>query len=187
MTSSHGFAVCPHSGLLCYARLANHFWRRRYFPRTARDPLPNVLFIAVDDLKPVLGCYGDETAITPSIDRIAKGGTVFLNAHCQWPVCGPTRASLMTSLRPEATGVMDLKTSMRAKDPDVLTLPQHFKSNGYLTAGAGKIYDPRCVDDKTTLDAPSWSLPFATACHCRSSNMAMPNKSSWRRMCMTVS
>ena len=126
------------------------------------DNRQNVLFIAVDDLKPVLGCYGDQTVITPSIDRIAKGGTVFLNAQCQWPVCGPTRASLMTSLRPEATGVMDLKTSMRAKNPDVLTLPQHFKNNGYTTAGAGKIYDPRCVDDKKTIDEPSWSLPFAT-------------------------
>jgi iduronate 2-sulfatase len=122
---------------------------------------PNVLFIAVDDLKPILGCYGDTTAITPSIDRLAARGTVFLNAQCQWPVCGPTRASLMTSLRPEATGVMDLKTSMRAKNPDVLTLPQHFRNNGYATAGAGKIYDPRCVDDKKTLDAPSWSVPFA--------------------------
>ncbi|MFK8112201.1 MAG: sulfatase [Rubripirellula sp.] len=122
---------------------------------------PNVLFIAVDDLKPILGCYGDEVAITPSIDKLASSGTVFLNAHCQWPVCGPTRASLMTSLRPEATGVMDLKTSMRAKDPSILTLPQHFKNSGYVTAGAGKIYDPRCVDDRKTLDAPSWSLPFA--------------------------
>ena len=126
-----------------------------------RSEKPNVLFIAVDDLKPILGCYGDADAITPNIDRLASRGTVFLNAHCQWPVCGPTRASLMTSLRPEAVGVMDLKTSMRAKNPDVLTLPQHFKNNGYATAGAGKIYDPRCVDDKKTLDEPSWSVPFA--------------------------
>ena len=121
---------------------------------------PNILFIAVDDLKPVLGCYGDKVAITPEMDRLAKRGTVFLNAHCQWPVCGPSRASLMTGLRPEASGVMDLKTSMRAKNPDVLTLPQHFKNNGYATAGVGKIYDPRCVDDRKTLDEPSWSLPF---------------------------
>jgi len=127
----------------------------------AADSAPNVLFIAVDDLKPALGCYGDDVAISPNIDRLAKSGTVFLNAQCQWPVCGPTRASLMTSLRPEATGVMDLKTSMRAKNPAVLTLPQHFKNNGYNTAGAGKIYDPRCVDDRKTLDAPSWSTPFA--------------------------
>ena len=122
---------------------------------------PNVLFIAVDDLKPILGAYGNQTAITPSIDRVAAEATVFQNAHCQWPVCGPTRASLMTSLRPEANGVMDLRTSMRAKDPNVLTLPQHFKNHGYLTAGTGKIYDPRCVDDKSTCDAPSWSIPFA--------------------------
>lgn len=120
----------------------------------------NVLFIAVDDMKPLLDCYGDKTAIAPAMERIASGGTIFSNAQCQWPVCGPSRASLMTSLRPEATGVMNLKTSMREKNPDVLTLPQHFKQHGYATAGAGKIYDPRCVDDKKTLDEPSWSIPF---------------------------
>ena len=120
----------------------------------------NVLFIAIDDLKPVLGCYGDSTVIAPNIDRLAASGTVFQTAHCQWPVCGPSRASLMTSLRPEAVGVMDLKTDMRKKNPDVLTLPQHFKNNGYATAGTGKIYDPRCVDNKKSLDAPSWSIPF---------------------------
>ena len=133
-------------------------------PLTAAEEAPskpNILFIAVDDLKPILGCYGDKTAITPSIDRLAKEGTVFLNAQCQWPVCGPSRASIMTSLRPEATGVTDLKTSMRAKNPNILTLPQHFRNNGYATAGAGKIFDPRCVDDKKTLDAPSWSVGFA--------------------------
>ncbi len=128
----------------------------------AQTKSPNVLFLAVDDLKPLLGCYGDETAITPNIDRLAKRGTVFTNAHCQWPVCGPSRASLMTSLYPEAVGVMDLKTDMREKNPNVLTLPQHFKNSGYTTVGAGKIYDPRCVDSKKTLDAPSWSLPYAT-------------------------
>ena len=124
------------------------------------DGPPNVLFLAVDDLKPVLGCYGDPAAKTPHIDRLATSGTVFANAACQWPVCGATRASLMTSLRPEAVGVIDLKTSMRAKNPDVLTLPQHFRNLGYTTAGTGKIYDPRCVDDKQTMDAPSWAIPF---------------------------
>lgn len=126
---------------------------------------PNVLFIAVDDLKPVLGCYGDTIAITPNLDRLAAEGTVFLNAHCQWPVCGASRASLMTSLRPEAVGVMDLKTDMRAKNADVLTIPQHFKNNGYVTTGVGKIYDPRCVDDKKSNDAPSWSIPFSNLPH----------------------
>ncbi|MBX7209529.1 MAG: sulfatase [Verrucomicrobiaceae bacterium] len=123
---------------------------------------PNVLFIAVDDLKPLLGCYGDKTAITPNIDKLAARGTVFTKAYCQWPVCGPTRASLMTSLRPEANGVLDLKTNVRAKDPSVLTLPQHFIANGYATAGCGKIYDPRCVDNKKDCDKPSWSLPFVS-------------------------
>lgn len=121
---------------------------------------PNILFIAIDDLKPSLGCYGDTTALTPKIDKLAKRGTVFTNAQCQWPVCGPSRASLMTSLYPEAVGVMDLKTDMRKKNPDVVTLTQHFKNNGYIAVGTGKIYDFRCVDDKKTMDVPSWSQPF---------------------------
>jgi len=120
----------------------------------------NILFLAVDDLKPTLGCYGDRLAKTPNIDAIAARGIVFDNAHCQWPVCGPSRASLMTSLRPEASGVMNLKTSMRAKNPAVVSLPQHFAQHGFITAGCGKIYDPRCVDDKKTNDAPSWTVPF---------------------------
>ena len=122
--------------------------------------LPNILFIAIDDLKPELGCYGVEDVVTPSIDKLAARSTVFLNAHCQFPVCGGSRASLMTGLRPESVGVTDLKTSMRAKNPDVVTLAQHFRNNGYETTAVGKIYDPRCVDDKKTCDAPSWSIPY---------------------------
>lgn len=76
-----------------------------------------MLFIAVDDLKPALGCYGDPLAISPNIDALAAGGIVFANAHCQGPVCGPSRASLMTSLHPEAVGVRRKNTgiSMTAK------------------------------------------------------------------------
>lgn len=122
---------------------------------------PNVLFIALDDLKPTIGAFGDKLAKTPNMDRLAAGGTVFHNAYAQWPVCGPSRASLMTALRPESTGVMDLKTNMRAKDPNVLALPQYFKQQGYATTGVGKIYDPRCVDDRKLQDAPSWSIPYA--------------------------
>ena len=122
---------------------------------------PNVLFIAIDDLKPILGCYGNDFALTPTIDQFASQGTVFRNAHCQFPVCGGSRASLMTGLRPEAVGVMDLKTSMRAKNRDVVTIPQHFRANGYATTAVGKIYEPRCVDDKKTYDEPSWSIPYS--------------------------
>jgi arylsulfatase A-like enzyme len=119
---------------------------------------PNVLFIAIDDLKPILGCYGDKIIKTPNIDRLAKMGTVFNSNYCQQAVCGPTRASLMTGLRPDLTQVWDLKTPMRDVNPDILSLPQYFLSQGYSTQGIGKVYDPRNVDKN--LDGPSWSVPY---------------------------
>ena len=119
----------------------------------------NVLFIVVDDLKPILGCYGDSLVKTPNIDRLAEEGTVFLNSYCQQAVCGPSRASVMTGLRPDHTKVWDLKTRMRDVNPDILSMPQYFREQGYETAGTGKIYDPRCVDKQ--VDAPSWSIPFS--------------------------
>ncbi|MDR6781505.1 iduronate 2-sulfatase [Pedobacter africanus] len=118
---------------------------------------PNVLFIAIDDLKPLLGCYGDRLAKTPNIDRLAKMGTVFKSNYCQQAVCGPTRASIMTGMRPDVTKVWDLKTRMRDMNPDILTIPQYFASQGYSTQAIGKIYDPRCVDED--LDKPSWTVP----------------------------
>ncbi len=118
----------------------------------------NVLFIAIDDLKPILGCYGDSLVKTPNIDRLAKMGTVFMNNYCQQAVCGPTRASLMTGKRPDYTKVWDLKTTMRDMNPDILSIPQYFASQGYSTQGIGKVYDPRCVDKE--LDKPSWSVPY---------------------------
>jgi len=122
---------------------------------------PNVLFIAVDDLKPMLGCYGDQLIKTPNIDRLAAQGTVFLNAHCQQAVCGPTRASLLTGLRPDSTKVWDLKTRIRDILPDVITLPQYFKQNGYTSVGTGKIFDPRSVDNQNVDDPASWSRPYS--------------------------
>jgi arylsulfatase A-like enzyme len=119
---------------------------------------PNILFIPVDDLKPMLGCYGDAAIKTPHIDRLAERGMVFLNSHCQQAICGPTRASLMTGLYPDTTRVYDLFTKMRDMNPDVLTLPQYFRQMGYETTGVGKTYDNRCVDPQ--LDAPSWSIPY---------------------------
>jgi iduronate 2-sulfatase len=113
---------------------------------SAADPQLNVLFLAIDDMKPLLGCYGDEVAITPYIDSLADGGVTFLNAHCQFAVCGPSRASLTSSLMPEETGVTSFK-ALRYKLPDLITLPQHFKNNGYETAAIGKIHDFRTVGD----------------------------------------
>lgn len=123
-----------------------------------KTPKLNVLFIAVDDLKPELGCYGNKMIKTPNIDRIAKSGTVFLQNYCQQAVSGPTRASLMTGMRPDYTKVWDLKTKMRDVNPEILTLPQYFASKGYMTTGVGKIFDSRCVDND--MDKPSWSIPY---------------------------
>ena len=119
---------------------------------------PNILFIAVDDLKPMLGCYGDTEIITPNIDKLAEQGTVFLNNACQQSVCAPSRVSLMTGTYPDTTKVYDLKTQMREANPDTLTLPEYLRSKGYQTTGAGKIYDPRSVDNQ--FDGKSWSQPF---------------------------
>ena len=121
---------------------------------------PNVLFIASDDLKPMLGCYGDTVIKTPNIDRLASHGTVFLNAHCQQAICGPTRASLLTGLRPDSTGIYDLKAKIRTLTPDVVTLPQYFKENGYQSVGLGKIFDPRNVEGYAKDDPQSWSRPY---------------------------
>ncbi len=119
---------------------------------------PNILFIAIDDLKPELGCYGNTIVKTPNIDRLAKMGTVFMSNYCQQSVCGPTRASIMTGMRPDYTKVWDLKTQMRDMNPDILTIPQYFISQGYATSGIGKIYHPSSAIKK--VDPVSWSIPY---------------------------
>ena len=121
---------------------------------------PNILFISVDDLKPSIGSFGDDFAITPNIDKLSETSTVFLNNHTQLAICAASRVSFLTGLRPDKTKVWDLKTKMRDVNPDVLTLPEHFKNNGYQTIGVGKIYDPRAVDGGR--DRRSWSVPFVT-------------------------
>ena len=121
----------------------------------------NVVFIAVDDLKPTIRSFGDKLAVTPNMDLLARKSSLFLNTHTQQAICSPSRISLLTGLRPDKTQVYDLKTRMRDKLPNVVTLPQHFKQMGYTTAGVGKIFDPRGVDAQA--DAPSWSQPFKRA------------------------
>ena len=123
----------------------------------------NIVFIAVDDLKPTIRSFGDNIAITPNMDMLARKSSLFLNTHTQQAICSPSRISLLTGLRPDKTQVYDLKTKMRDKLPNVITIPQHFKQMGYTTAGVGKIFDPRGVDQNA--DAPSWSQPFKRAHH----------------------
>lgn len=100
----------------------------------------NVLFIVVDDLRTQLGCYGVDWIKSPHIDALAAEGLVFERAYCQQAVCGPSRASVLSGCRPDTTGIYDLKTPLRTAMPDVLSLPEHFKNNGYITRSIGKIY-----------------------------------------------
>ncbi len=117
---------------------------------------PNVLFIAVDDLRPELGVYGKDYIRSPNIDRLGKSGVVFNRAYVQQAVCAPTRSSLMTGTRPDTTKVWDLVTHFRTAIPNVVTLGQHFKQNGYFVQGMGKIYHGGYDDP------PTWSVPWQT-------------------------
>jgi len=114
---------------------------------------PNVLFIAVDDLRPELGCYGVEGIKSPNIDALASRGTLFTNAYCQQAVCSPSRTSLMTGLRPDTTRIYDLNTHFRLNLPDAVTLPQHFMNAGYHAQSFSKIYHG------SLNDPASWTVP----------------------------
>ncbi|HEX6960726.1 MAG TPA: sulfatase [Lacipirellula sp.] len=114
------------------------------------------MLICVDDLKPLLGCYGDELAKTPNIDDLAARGMRFDRAYCNQAVCAPSRNALLTGLRPQTVGIYDLGTNFRRATPNAVTLPQHFKNNGYRTEGLGKIFH---VGHGNREDPASWSVP----------------------------
>lgn len=124
----------------------------------AQAERPNVLFIAVDDLRVELGCYGSAQVVSPHIDRLATQGMLFERAYCQQTVCNPSRASLLTGLRPDTLRVWDLPTHFRKNKPDAVTLPQLFKQNGYHAQGIGKIFH-NWRQVKWRGDAASWSVP----------------------------
>jgi len=119
----------------------------------------NILFIAVDDLKPLLNAYGHDEMHTPNFDRLAKMGVRFTNAYVQQAVCGPSRASVMTGTRPDRTKVWDLHTNFRESAPDLISMPQYLVSQGYETTGVGKIYHHGSTSPGH--DAKSWSIPYA--------------------------
>ena len=124
------------------------------------DKPPNVLFIAADDLTSSINCFGDPIAVTPHLDRLSDMGVRFDNAYCQIPLCNPTRASLMTGLRPDTIKVYDLTVHFRDATPNAVTLPQLFQKAGYKAMRVGKIYHygvPRQIGTNGLDDPASWN------------------------------
>lgn len=134
------------------------------FAQTTAKSKMNVLMIAIDDLRPELGCYGAKHVISPNIDALARRGTHFTRAYCQQAVCSPSRTSLLTGLRPDTTQVYELRTHFRKNLPDATTLPEAFKKAGYETTGFGKIFHNGLDDTR------SWSIPHW---------MPGPNRAAW--------
>lgn len=117
-------------------------------PIVAAEPKYNVLFLMSDDLRPELGCYGNTHVKTPNIDALAKAGVRFDKAYVQFPLCNPSRTSLLTGRYPTITGVLDNRTWFGAAHSDWVSLPKHFKQNGYVSLRTGKIFHGAIDDDE---------------------------------------
>jgi len=112
----------------------------------------NVLFIVVDDLTTTLGCYGHPTVKTPNIDRLAKMGVQYNHAYCNYAVCGPSRSSFLTGLKPETTTILDNRKTLQSVLGERVTLPYLFKQNGFYTMSLGKVFH----GDKDHNDPKAW-------------------------------
>ncbi len=127
--------------------------------RAAETRQMNMLFMISDDLNNVLGCYGHPDIQTPNIDRFAKSALKFERAYCQFPLCNPSRSSMMTGLYPDETRVLNNKGLFRDRYPDIETMPQWFRSHGYTAARVGKLFHygvPRQIGTDGLDDSASW-------------------------------
>ena len=132
----------------------------------AEKPRPNVLFLIADDLNNFLGCYGDPRAKTPNIDRLAARGVVFERAYCQFPLCGPSRNSMLTGLYPDSTGIHRNGEVFRQTVPSQFSLPQAFRRAGYFAGRIGKLYHynvPNSIGTNGHDDPGSWELELNPA------------------------
>jgi iduronate 2-sulfatase len=175
------YALRLRAALCALALLLQPFAHAQAAPRAARSAPQkkyNVLFLISDDLRPELGAYGNPLIKTPNIDRLAARGTRFDRAYAQYPLCNPSRTSLLSGHYPTETGVMDNNKYFRAERPDYVTLPQYFKAHGYATLRTGKIFHGG-IDDEV-----SWTEggePIDPAIVNRGTNNARPAPAERRR------
>lgn len=156
---------------------------RTVLPAAAQSARPNVLFIMIDDLRPDLGVYGNRAAHTPHMDALARSGLVFDRAYTQQAVCAPSRAVLLTGLRPDTTGITTLDQPVSKTAPDAVTLPRMFRDAGYTTLSFGKVYhhasdDPRGWSVRADDESPALRAAEKAQRTPNLSNRSLPDRAA---------
>jgi len=130
------------------------------FKSCAQKTKPNILYISMEDLSPLLGCYGHGIVKSPNIDAFARESVLLADCHCQVALCTPSRTSILTGIRPTTSGIVKIDDDWQEILPETVSLPRHFRDNGYFTSCVGKIYDPRCggMDDAWDRLEEEWGV-----------------------------